>query len=105
MRVTLLVGIAGLCLALPAAAGSFRCGARLVDRGQTLDDVYALCGEPTERASSTEFVTVRVSRDVAVTRPVVLDEWFYNRGPQQFVRWLTFRDGVLVAIDEGRYGF
>lgn len=101
-----LVGLTLLfCLAQEAAAGSLRCGARIVDPGQTIDEVYALCGEPSARAAATEFVTVRVSRDIAVTRPVTIDAWFYNRGPKQFVRWLTFRDGLLVAIEEGAYGY
>ena len=83
---------------------SFRCGARLVGTGQTVDDVYALCGDPTERAARTELVTFRVTPDLAVTRPVLVDVWTYDRGPQQFVRFLTFRDGVLVDVDEGSYG-
>ena len=47
---------------------------------------------------------MRVARDVAVTRAVVIERWVYDRGPRQFVRYLTFEDGVLVAIDEGSYG-
>jgi hypothetical protein len=90
--------------AWPLAAGSWRCGARIVGPGQTTADVYERCGEPTERGVSTEFVTVRVARDVAVTRPVTFERWIYDRGPNQFVRFLTFRDDVLVAIDEGSYG-
>jgi uncharacterized protein DUF2845 len=94
-----------LVLCVSAADASWRCGARLVGVGQTIDDVYQLCGAPTDRTSETDYVTVRVSRDVAVTRPVVVDEWFYNRGPKQFVRYLVFRDGILVEIDEGTYGY
>jgi hypothetical protein len=94
-----------LSVAPPAAASSWRCGPRLVGVGQTTADVYDLCGEPTDRAARTEYVTVRVSYDVAVTRPVVVEQWLYNRGPKQFQRVLTFRDGTLVDIDEGDYGY
>ena len=87
------------------AASSWRCGPRLVGRGSGMEEVYALCGEPAERATSMEFVTVKVSCDVAVTRAVQVEEWTYNRGPKQFLRYLTFRDGTLVGIDEGDYGF
>jgi len=105
MLVALLVGLVLLSPAYPAlAASSLRCGARLVGEGQTIDDVYDRCGEPTERTVSTEFVTVRVSCDVSVTRAVPVENWTYDRGPKQFVRYLTFRDGTLVAIDEGSYG-
>lgn len=83
---------------------SFRCGSRLVGPGQTPDDVYALCGDPTARFTTTEFVTVHVGRDLDVTRPVVVDVWTYDRGPQRFVRFLTFRNGLLVDVAEGSYG-
>ncbi len=92
------------CASAWPVGASFRCGSRLVGPGQTTNDVYALCGDPTERALATELVTFRVAPDVAVTRPVVVDVWTYDRGPQQFVRFLTFRDGVLVDVDEGSYG-
>ena len=92
----------------PAAAwpvgSSLRCGSRLIGPGQPLDDVYALCGDPTARFTTTELVTVHVGRDLDVTRPVVVDVWTYDRGPQRFVRFLTFRNGVLVDVDEGSYG-
>ena len=90
--------------AWPIGAGSWRCGARIVGEGLTTGDVYERCGGPTDRAVTTDFVTVRVARDVAVTRAVVIERWVYDRGPRQFVRYLTFEDGVLVAIDEGSYG-
>ena len=104
---TLAVLLVGLLLspAHPAvAASSLRCGSRLVGGGQTIDDVDERCGEPTERTVSTEFVTVRVSCDVSVTRVVPVEYWTYNLGPKQFVRHLAFRDGRLIAIDEGSYG-
>ena len=101
----LLVGLVLLGHMRPAlAASSLRCSSRLVGEGQTIAEVYDRCGEPTERTVSTEFVTVRVSCDVTVTRAVPVEYWTYNLGPKQFVRYLTFRDGTLIAIDEGSYG-
>ena len=94
----------GPAAGFPLAVGTWRCGARVVGVGRTMGDVYAICGEPTERTATTELVTVRVSYDVTVTRAVAIETWIYDRGPHQFVRALTFRDDVLVAIDEGSYG-
>jgi len=34
-------------------------------------------------------------------RAVPVENWIYSRGAKQFVRVLTFRNGRLVAIDEG----
>jgi hypothetical protein len=103
----LLVGLLLLVLALPtpADARSWRCGARLVGSGQTIDEVYNLCGEPADRTFDTKYVTVRLSCDVSVTRAVAVEQWLYNRGPKQFLRYLTFRDGILVDVDEGTYGY
>ena len=87
------------------AASSWRCGSRLVGRGDSIADVYTRCGEPDDRLASTELVTVEVSPGVAVTRAVPIERWTYNPGPRQFVRALTFRDGALLEIDEGSYGY
>jgi hypothetical protein len=94
-----------LCAASPAfGGGSWRCGSRLVGAGQSIEDVYDLCGEPTDRVASTEFVTIHLRCGVDVTRAMLVENWLYNRGPKQFVRYLTFRDGTLVGIEEGSYG-
>jgi hypothetical protein len=90
--------------ALALAAGSWRCGSRLVGAGDAIENVYDLCGDPTERVASTAFVTVHVRCGVDVTRPVEIERWTYDRGPKQFVRSLMFVDGTLVQIDEGSYG-
>jgi hypothetical protein len=101
LAILMLLGLASPAL---VSARSWRCGARLVVPGQTTADVYDLCGEPAERRADTEYVTARLSYDVTVTRAVVVEKWLYNRGPKQFLRFLTFRDGTLVGIDEGTYG-
>ena len=102
---SVLLALALISRVTPAlAANSWRCAARLVGAGQSIADVYDLCGEPTARAVTTELVTVRPSCRVAVTRAVPVERWTYNLGPRQFVRYLTFREGTLVEIDEGGYG-
>ena len=95
-----------LSRAVPAiAASSWHCGSRLVGTGQSVDDVYDLCGEPESRTASTEFITRHLPCGVDVTRAVLVESWIYNLGPKRFVRYLTFRDGTLVRIDEGSYGY
>jgi len=97
--------VAAFAAASPAlGAGSWRCGARLVGTGQSPSDVYARCGEPTDRAIATEFVTVRLRSGIEITRAVLVERWTYDRGPRQLVRYLTFHDGRLAHIDEGGYG-
>lgn len=93
-----------LASAHPVLAGSWRCGSRLIGAGQTIENVYDLCGEPTERAATTEFVTIHVRCDIDVTSAVPIEQWTYDRGPKQFIRYLTFRDGILIEIEGGSYG-
>lgn len=104
--------LGGLALVVPlvaaspgVAATSWQCGPRLVGTGQAPLDVYELCGEPTDRFATTELVTIRVGRGVYVTRAVPVERWTYDRGNRRLVRYLTFRDGRLVDIDEGGYGY
>jgi hypothetical protein len=104
--------VGGLVLAALLGSGSaalavtsWQCGARLVGTGQSPADVYALCGEPTERSFETELVTLRLGRGIYVSRAVPVERWTYDRGSRRLVRYLTFRDGRLVDIDEGRHGY
>jgi hypothetical protein len=99
-----LAGLLGGVSAALAASG-WQCGQRLVGTGQSPTDVYALCGEPTERSFETELVTLHLGRGVYVSRAVPVERWVYDRGNRRLVRYLTFRDGRLVDIDEGGYGY
>ena len=97
-----------LTLALPAHArigGGLRCGNRLVNVGDRIDEVFRLCGEPTFRTFSIESVSVETSPGVFVPRQVQVETWTLNRGSREFIRYLTFRDGRLVNVDEGGYGY
>jgi hypothetical protein len=44
---------------------------------------------------------------VLVTRTVVVtvEVWTYDFGPQSFVRFVTFEDGVVTRIDTGSHGY
>ncbi len=98
--------VALLAFAPPAhAGGGLRCGNRLVDVGARIDEAFRRCGEPTFRTFSIESVSVETSPGVFVTRQVQVETWTINRGSREFIRYLTFRDGRLVLIDEGGYGY
>lgn len=85
---------------LPAQAGdSLRCGSRLVNVDALAAQVVALCGEPDWR-DTREYAQPRYSRYVADS-----EVWYYNFGPSQLIRVLTFRDGRLKSVDTDGYGF
>lgn len=101
-----MVGIASLAApTVGEAASTLRCGNRLVKDGSRVDEVFRLCGEPTFRSFSTEIMSAETVRGVLVTKAVPVETWTYNRGPRAFVRYLTFRDGYLVHVTEGNYGY
>jgi Protein of unknown function (DUF2845) len=100
-----------------AAAEGMRCGNRLVSKGDTTYVVRSRCGEPNDATRRVETRTerrrvrvpcgrgdVRCDRVQEVTIDVVIDEWVYDFGPQQFVRYVTFLDGRLYKVDTGSYG-
>jgi hypothetical protein len=89
-----------------SASSSWRCGTRLVQLGSAPAEIHRRCGPPTDRSWALEYVPVRVSGGGGeILRAVAVEVWTYNRGPRQFVRYLTFRDGRLADVCEGWYGY
>jgi hypothetical protein len=80
----------------------FRCAGRIIDTGSTKAEVREFCGEPTcTRRPATVFV-----RKGGIYWPMAADEeWVYNLGPGQFVRFIRFYQGKVVFIDTGAYGW
>jgi hypothetical protein len=104
--VTLAVGLVADGVAAPArAADTLRCGNRLVRDGDTQDEVFRRCGKPAFRNFSTELISFETASGFVVTKAVPVETWTYNRGPREFVRYLKFRDGRLVRIVAGGYGY
>jgi hypothetical protein len=112
-RLPLIAAIAALALLSTAGSprvaearrGGLRCGNRLVNDGEGIDEVFRRCGQPTFRNFETEYVSFETAPGVVVSRPIAIEIWTYNRGPHQFVRYLKFRDGRLVHVSEGNYGY
>ena len=103
-----------LCLITRPAesAGSFRCGNKLITDGDPAEKVLASCGRPSEKTSYTALRPPLVwvgNRPVRVLPgspiEVLVETWTYNRGTREFIRYLKFRDGRLVHITAGNYGY
>jgi hypothetical protein len=99
---------------LPA---DFRCGANIISVGARKSEVLRKCGEP---ASMEAWEAVRykgslgsrpvlpdedLSRPFLVKELVTIEEWEYNLGPGQFIRYLRFENGRLIRITTGDYGY
>ncbi|NOK37297.1 DUF2845 domain-containing protein [Corallococcus exercitus] len=102
------------CLALPSLvhASALRCDNKLVSEGASQVDALAKCGEPVTKQSRTEYVTNKVKAktpqeeaSTEVTRSTTVEEWTYNFGPHRLMQVAIFRDGRLVDVRSGSYGY
>ncbi|WP_420389427.1 DUF2845 domain-containing protein [Marinobacter sp.] len=99
MKVLMFLVFPGI-VALPGAAhGAFRCGSSLVDVGDWPVEVEERCGAPDYVAT---YPTATVP-GIGIVGEV--EHWYYNPGPQGFIRRLEFRNGKLRHEHSLGYGF
>ena len=80
------------------AAGSLRCGSRLVSEGDRAADLLAVCGEPDFRdAWGHPQANGNILADT--------EEWTYNFGSHQLLRVIRLRNGRIIEIGADGYGF
>ena len=118
--IVLLIGVSLLVsYSIPPAADGddWRCRGKIISIGDRRSEVLRNCGQP-------NFVEVRqeerIKRDLgsALALPegtrssplflrefVTIEEWEYNSGPTEFIRYLTFENGILTRITMGDYGY
>jgi hypothetical protein len=113
MRValSLVLVLAALPMQTTSASEGMRCGNKLIDDGDTTEEVRAKCGEPTS-----------VSRRTILRRPafyrhgqrysygtemveIPVEYWTYNFGPNKLMRRIRFVDGVVEEIETLDYGY
>ena len=108
--------IASLIFAAPISAtarDNFRCSGRIIEAGQTQDYVLKKCGQPSYIDKKSEKFAADFRHRYPenqegynyIIRENRIEVWTYNRGPSQFVRYLTFRNGKLTDISTGDYGY
>ena len=95
------------------AGSGFRCSGRIISVRNAQEFVLDKCGEPTSVKERTERLVGGFRHRYPesheelnyVIRERQIEVWTYNLGSTQFIRYLTFRDGKLVAIKTGGYGY
>ena len=106
---------------ITVSAYAFRCRGKVISLGDTAARVLAECGEPdgieswTEEHIKRDFFRPTVPNDTTeeerlreplfIKEYVAVERWTYNLGPNQFVRYLRFENGILKKITTGDYGY
>lgn len=89
------VFVAALGSSREARAEGTTCGpGRIVETGQSIEQVFLYCGKPSIRNA----YVVRSWRNRFMT--TVIEEWTYDLGEGTFLRWLRFVNGRLEVIEE-----
>jgi hypothetical protein len=102
------LAIAGaLLVAATAPAHAFRCGTRIITRGDHADKILRFCGEPT--AVQTRFQTRAYVNELGRVYPglveeVVVEEWTFNLGPHQLMRLVRLENGFVEEVKALGYG-
>ncbi len=100
--------LAFLFLTAEEGACAFWCGQRLVSEGDTKIEVLNKCGDPDWKEVRREiaYVPIVVGDTTSyVATTIYVEEWAYNLGPQQFIRYLRFENGKVARIGTGDYGY
>jgi hypothetical protein len=106
---TLLTAVATLLLLLAVTpAHAFRCGTRIITRGDHADKILRFCGEPASvqtRISQRSYVSDFGRVLAGVVEEVVIQEWTYNLGPRQLIRVVRLENGFVADIKHLGYGY
>ncbi|MFP4349763.1 MAG: DUF2845 domain-containing protein [Thermodesulfobacteriota bacterium] len=100
----LLLILAGTFCIVNAAWG-FRCGGRIVSKGDSKPEILHHCGEPDWKDTWQRETFERYGRNDWRKRYITVSEWLYNPGPTALIRILTFEENRLVDIRTEGYGY
>jgi hypothetical protein len=81
-----------------------RCGNKLIEVGEPMAGVLALCGSPADVQHSVVVNATSTAGAVGSTRSTVgtevpVETWTYNRGPNKLMVSIRFVNGKVVSID------
>jgi hypothetical protein len=106
---TPLTAIAATFLLLAVTpAHAFRCGTRIITRGDPADKLLRFCGEPSSaqtRITQRSYVSDLGRVFPGVVEEVVIEEWTYNLGPHQLIRVVRLENGFVADIKHLGYGY
>jgi hypothetical protein len=106
---TIRVMLAALLLVAAAApAHAFRCGPRLITRGDHADKILRYCGEPVAVHTWLKQRSFVMDSGVVLRgalEEVVVEEWTYNLGPRMLMRVVRLENGYVEEVKALGYGY
>ena len=99
---------ASLLLAVAAPAHAFRCGSRIITRGDPAEKILQYCGEPvavTKRLKQRSYFMESGARVPGALEEVVVEEWTYNLGPRLLMRVVLLENGYVEDVKPLGYGY
>jgi hypothetical protein len=86
-----------------AGDSTFRCGAHIIELGDSDYTVMTKCGPPSTRQNIG--TSWRGSQTLPFAESRNVEQWIYNRGSNDFIYTLIFEGGSLTDISQGGRGF
>ena len=90
-----------LLLSIPASADAMRCKNALITEGDSTAEMLLKCGEPMLREDITRNEENQYGNVVEVKYG---ERWTYNFGKNEFMRFVTVRNGKVIDIENGPRG-
>ena len=102
-------GLIMLFLMFSSVALALRCGNALITTGDYRTTVLKKCGEPDDRISYTREVgaaqRVVKGKEEYYTHTIYVEEWIYDRGPQDFVYSVKIENGRVISVESEKEFF
>jgi len=86
------------------SAEALSCAGGIVSEGDRVADLIIKCGQPAWKDAHLEEVFGTYDWSLGRKTTIMVEEWTYNLGPQQFLRIITIRNGRVSTIRTGGYG-
>lgn len=88
-----------------STAMAFRCGTKLISKGNSKMRVLGYCGEPDSVEVQEVRSNTRYSKWGKTKSTQIIEVWTYNRGPYKFMAELYFAGNSLIRVEERERGF
>ncbi|MGL4250050.1 MAG: DUF2845 domain-containing protein [Aeromonas sp.] len=101
IKINKIAALVLVLLSMSASASAMRCKNALISEGDTTAEMLLKCGEPMLREDVTRTEENQYGAFIEVKYG---ERWTYNFGKNEFMRFVTVRNGKIVDIENGPRG-